>query len=101
MPSYATDRKIRILTERIGTDWKLQVGSKSIDAAYTELIGDKRKNLFCKVKPKTKEQLDEMVEGYEFKLMSEFLEQIIGTAYDQYLLHREDSRKSLADQYVS
>ena len=37
-----------------------------------------------------------MVEGYEFKFMSEFLEQIIDQSYQKYQKIQEESRVALA-----
>lgn len=97
--SYATERKLRILKEKVGTDWQEQYGGRSIDSAYNEVIGDVRKNLFCKVDPDIKRKVDELVEGYDLK-MSELIEILIVREYDAFTHRTEDYTEDLAEQFA-
>lgn len=58
--SYATERKIRIIEDKLGPNWKEQRVGQSIDAIYNDLVGDTRKNLFCKINASVKDRLDEI-----------------------------------------
>ena len=59
MASYPTLRKMRIIEEELGADWKKQHAGKSVDAIYNMVTGDVRKNLFCKISPEIKDKLEE------------------------------------------
>lgn len=97
--SYATERKLRILKERIGKDWKEQYGNRSIDSVYNEVIGDIRKNLFCKVDPDIKRKVDELTLSYDIK-MSELIERLIDREYDDFKHRTEDYTEDLAEQFA-
>ncbi len=81
--SYATERKIRILEEKLGLDWKKIHSGRSVDAVYNEIMGDTRKNLFCKIRPNTKTKLDEMVDNYDVG-MAELVEKLIEDEYGRF-----------------
>ncbi len=98
--SYATERKIRILTEKLGENWQEQCGGRSIDAVYNEVIGDNRKNLFCKVDPEVKRKVDELTEGYDIK-MSELVERLIEKEYDLFKQRTENYSEDLANEFAS
>ena len=98
--SYATERKIRILEEKIGQDWKKQYPGKSVDAVYNEIMGDNRKNLFCKVNPVTKTKLDEMVDNYDMG-MAELVEQLIEDEYSRFAEKSRKVSKNLASEFTS
>jgi len=74
--SYATQRKIRIIEERLGSDWADQRPGLSIDAIYNQIIGDDRKNLFCKISGSAKDNLDTMTQFHKTG-MAEFIESLI------------------------
>ncbi len=78
--SYATERKIRIIEEKLGPTWKEQRVGQSIDAVYNDLVGDTRKNLFCKINASVKDRLDEMTSAYRTG-MAEFIEHLIEAEY--------------------
>jgi len=98
--SYATERKIRILNEKLGTDWQEKYKGRSIDAVYNEISGDLRKNLFCKVDPVIKQKVDELVDGYDIK-MSELIERLIEREYEAYKHRTEDYSEDLATQFAN
>jgi len=98
--SYATERKIRIITEKLGEDWRKQHPGKSIDAIYNVVMGDERKNLFCKVDPQTKLQLDEMVEYHDMQ-MSSLVEKLVQEEYDRYTQERDARVSHMASQFAS
>ena len=100
MASYATNRKKRIIEKEVGTDWQERYPGKSIDAVYNIVIGDERKNLFCKVSPVTKSQLDEMVEFHDMK-MAEMVEKLVQEEYDRYVTERDGNVNKLAAQFAS
>ena len=100
MASYATERKIRILKERLGADWETKIAPKRIDRAYNELVGDQRKNLFCKLRPDCKTRLDEMVDERDM-VMSEFVESLIDREWDRFVQEREALEKDLAKQFAN
>lgn len=97
--SYATRRKIRIIEKELGADWKNQHSGKSIDAIYNIVMGDVRKNLFCKVDPETKEKLDEMVE-YNDMQMSSLVERLVREEYDRYTQDRDARVAHIASQFA-
>ena len=96
--SYATARKIRILEERVGKNWKDQYPGRSIDAVYNEVVGDTRKNLFCKIDPVVKDQVDELVVGYDVK-MAELIERLIREEHDRFKQREEKYSEDLATQF--
>lgn len=96
--SYATKRKLRIIQEKVGPEWRAKYGDRSIDSIYNELIGDNRKNLFCKIDPTRKAQLDEMVEFYD-QSMSEFIEQTIDREYSRYAQNKSTIVADLTKQF--
>jgi len=97
--SYATRRKIRIIEKELGADWENQHSGKSIDAIYNIVMGDFRKNLFCKVDPETKTKLDEMVE-YNDMQMSSLVEKLVREEYDRYTHDRDARADHLASQFA-
>lgn len=98
--SYATKRKIRIIEKELGEDWRKQHPNKSIDAIYNIVMGDSRKNLFCKVDPETKEQLDEMVEYHDMQ-MSSLVEKLVQEEYDRYTQERDARVSHIASQFAN
>lgn len=97
-PSYATARKLRIIEQKLGADWRTQKPGLSIDAIYNEVVGDERKNLFCKVQPATKRKIDEMVIHYEVK-MSDLIEQLVSEEYERYIETRHRQVKEVAKDF--
>lgn len=97
--SYATERKLRILTEKIGANWQEQHNNRSIDSVYNEVMGDVRKNLFCKVDPEIKRKVDELTDGYDIK-MSELIEILIEREYDSFKHRTENYTEDLAEQFA-
>ena len=97
--SYATKRKKRIIEEKLGADWETQYPGKSIDAVYNIVTGDTRKNLFCKVRPEVKSQLDEMVEYHDLK-MAEMVEKLVQEEYDRFVAAKEDDVNRVASQFA-
>ena len=81
--SYATDRKIRKIKEHFGPTWTKELEGRSIDAVYNEVVGDTRKNLFCKIDSRVKTRLDEMVSHHGVK-MAELVEQMIEAEYSRF-----------------
>jgi hypothetical protein len=98
--SYATERKKRIIEEELGSDWKNQHPSKSIDAIYNIVTGDSRKNLFCKVSPAVKTKLDEMVDFHDIN-MAELVERLVLREYSRYELERDHRTANVASQYAT
>ena len=98
--SYATSRKIRILEEKVGKDWKKQYPGQSVDAVFNHIMGDTRKNLFCKIEPTVKAQLDEMVDSYDLR-MSELVERLIRAEYSRYAENRKQMSEDLANEFTS
>lgn len=97
--SYATERKIRIIRETLGEDWETKTSGRSIDAVYNEVVGDGRKNLFCKIRPEAKARLDEMVDEYDVK-MAELVEQLIDNEYRRFLSERDSLGSELMNQFT-
>lgn len=96
--SYATERKLKIIREQLGDDWQEQRPGQSIDAVYNDLMGDRRKTLFCKIDPRVKEHLDEMTKDHQVKI-AEFLEGLIEKQYTKHVEERERMVATLARQY--
>ena len=97
--SYATERKLRIIREKYGTEMNVLLENKSVDALYSEVIGDKRKNLFCKISPETKSMVDEMIEQHDIT-MAIFIEAIIRMEYDRFLNSETERVQYLAQQFT-
>lgn len=97
--SYATRRKLRIIKEQLGADWQDQHPGESIDAVYNIVTGDKRKNLFCKIDPAVKGQLDEMVVHHDIK-MAELVEKLVREEYDRYAQDRDARVNHMASQFA-
>ena len=98
--SYATERKIRILKDKLGDDWKKQYPGRSVDSVYNEIIGDTRKNLFCKIDPLVKSQLDEMVDSYEVR-MAELVERLIQDEYERFSEGQLQASQDLASEFTA
>lgn len=96
--SPATARKIKIIEDHFGDDWK-SLG-KSIDALYNEAVGDNRKNLFCKIEPETKERLDEMLDFYNVKLAM-FMERLIEAEYKTYTNNKSAIKEAFVKQFTN
>ncbi len=99
-PSYATARKIRIIEKKYGPEWRLRYPNRKIDSIYNEVIGDTRKNLFCKIDSQIKDNLDEMVEFHKTS-MSEFVEQLITAEYDRYLHNKKVQSQKFVEAVTS
>lgn len=97
--SHATFRKIRIIEEKFGKDWQTDYPDKSVDAMYNLIIGDKRKNLFCKVNPETKDKLDQMVD-YHGIMMSELVEKLVKEEYDRFVVVLNTKVSEMASQFA-
>lgn len=97
--SYATIRKIKIIEKEFGSNWKSQHKGKSIDAVYNMIIGDTRKNLFCKIDPEIKQCLDEMVDYHDVK-MAELVEKLIEEEYDRFVTMRDAKVAEMASQFT-
>jgi len=97
--SYATRRKLRIINEQLGADWQDQHPDKTIDAIYNVVTGDKRKNLFCKIDPVVKTQLDEMVDYHDIK-MAALVEKLVREEYDRYAQDRDARVDHVASQFA-
>jgi hypothetical protein len=98
MSSYATQRKIRLITDRYGENWAERFPDRSIDSIFIELTGDRRKNLFCKIRPELKDKLDEMVTFRQLS-MAELVEQIITEAHTRFVGDKSKVVTSLQDEY--
>lgn len=98
--SYATARKIRIIKEKLGDTWEQTAAGRRIDAVYNELVGDNRKNLFCKLQVSTKAKLDEMVDDSDTK-MAEFLEALINREYERFLREKNVQNQNIVNQFGS
>lgn len=98
MASYATERKIRIISEKLGDNWREHLNGRSIDSFYNELVGDTRKNLFCKLRPEVKSKLDELVDEHDMK-MAEYVEILIEEAYARFETERDNIGKVLSGQF--
>lgn len=91
MSSYATERKIKKLREKFGDDWEQHLEGRSIDRAYSELVGDTRVHFYCKMKPTTKEMLDFLLEQSGSKA-GPYIERLIRKAHQE---HMERMQKNL------
>ncbi len=98
--SYATRRKIRIITRELGENWQEQHAGKSIDAIYNIVMGDNRKNLFCKINPEVKTKLDEMVETNDMQ-MSSLVERLVIEEYDRYKQDLDARIAHVASQFAT
>jgi len=97
--SYATKRKLRIIQERLGDDWRDDNPEISIDALYNQVVGDRRRNLFCKIDPDIKSQLDEMADSYDVK-MAELVERLVQEEYRKFVRNRAELVNDLASQFA-
>ena len=97
--SYATQRKIKIIEEKLGSNWRELHPDASIDRVYNLINGDTRKNLFCKVNPDVKAKLDEMVVEYDVE-MAHLVEQMIESAYENFQEQRTQFADKLAGQFA-
>ncbi len=98
--SYATKRKMRIIIRKLGSDWQLEYPGKSVDAVYNVVIGDTRKNLFCKISPEVKKQLDEMVRYHDVK-MSKMVEKLVQEEYDKFVSVRDSRVDDVASHFAA
>lgn len=98
--SYATARKIKILEKEVGIDWKKKYPGRSVDSVYNQIMGDDRKNLFCKINPVIKGQLDEMVDIYDVR-MAELVERLIEAEYDRFRHQKRKVSEDLANEFTS
>ncbi len=96
--SYATDRKIRIITEKLGEDWATRCAGESIDAVYTRVTGDDRKNLFCKIPATTKYQLAAMSKVHRVTI-AEFVEQMINAEWTRYQRRIAAGEQQMLDEF--
>jgi len=96
--SYATERKIRIIEKELGADWKTQRPDQSIDAIYNSIVGDTRKNLFCKIQATAKDKLDEMTGAHKVG-MAEFVEQMIDAEYARFTSRRSEGEQALLKEF--
>lgn len=96
--SYATRRKIRKIEEALGPDWQKLVGDRSIDSVYNDVVGDTRKNLFCKVESSVKEKLDEMVEHHRTR-MAEFIEHLIISEWARFQERQREGEENLLREF--
>jgi hypothetical protein len=88
-------RKIRIITETFGPDWRDKFTGKAIDAIYNIAIHDDRKSVFFKTQPIRKDRLAEMVDYYDTTL-GDFLGIMIDDYFDRYL----EQRKKILNEMV-
>jgi len=98
MASYATNRKLRIITERCGYEWRDTYPDRSIDSVYNELVGDDRKTLFCKLSCDSKDKIDQMLSGYNVEVAA-LLEQWIDEKYKDFSKREQSSIVGLAKDY--
>jgi len=98
--SYATKRKMRIIILKLGPDWQLDFPGKSVDAVYNVVIGDTRKNLFCKISPEVKKQLDEMVRYHDVK-MAELVEKLVQGEYAKFVAVRDSRVADVASHFAA
>lgn len=98
MYSYATIRKIRIIEEKFGSDWKTTHPGLSIDAAYNQVVGDTRKNLFCKIDSSTKGLLDEMI-GFHKIGMAEFVEALIEAEWSRHSSRLKETEQRIQTEF--
>jgi hypothetical protein len=96
--SYATQRKIRIIEERLGPNWADRFPGKSIDAIYNELVGDDRKNLFCKIDSDIKDRLDTMTQFHKTG-MADFIEVLIQAEWLRFSERTADTERQLLDEF--
>jgi hypothetical protein len=96
--SYATLRKIRIIEERLGPEWALAHPNESIDSVYNTLMGDDRKNLFCKISKSSKDQLDEMTTFYKTG-MADFIEALIRAEWDRHNQRTDELARRLIGDF--
>lgn len=97
--SYATKRTLRIIQEKLGDDWRDNNPEISIDALYNQVVGDRRRNLFCKIDPDIKSQLDEMADSYDVK-MAELVERLVQEEYLKFIRNRAELVNDLASQFA-
>lgn len=97
--SYATERKIRIITEKLGEQWRDQYPNKSIDAIYNDLVGDTRKNLFCKIDSDVKDKLDAMTEFHKTG-MAEFVEQLVKSAWKRHIDLQAETETQMLEEFT-
>lgn len=97
--SSATRRKIAIITKNVGPNWRELYPHRKIDSIYNEIVGDNRKNLFCKIRPETKTRLDEMVDHYGIP-MSELIQRLIDDHFADFEHERNVAVEQIVQQYT-
>src|ERR1700744_4684332 len=97
--SYATLRKIRIIKEKLGEGFDFQADGRRIDAIYNDVVGDRRENLFCKIAPDAKAQLDELRQPYAVGMV-EFVKKLIMDRYQRYLNDQAVRRLKISQDYT-
>ena len=96
--SIATQRKIDIIIEKLGNNWKDQYPNKSVNFVYNTLINDSRKNLYCKISSDSRKKLDTLLNEYDAKL-TDFLETLITKEYYEYEKKKAEHTARLAKQF--
>lgn len=99
MTSYATTRKLKIIEDKLGSDWRASHPGMSIDRIYNTVTGDERKNLFCKINPRVKAKIDEMVREYDVD-MAELIERMIEDKYETFVIGKSAYVTKLASQFA-
>lgn len=98
MHSITTRRKIQKIEEILGSDWKQKSPDTSIDTLYTQLMGDDRENLFCKVGPGTKQMLKELSSESD-QSMANVIQNLITKAHREMKKRQQDDARELAKQF--
>lgn len=98
--SYATKRKINIINETLGDGYQWpnvppQYDGMSIDSLYSKLIGDERVNMFFKVSPTTKEQIDHLSKTMGMT-KAELMEHLVNQYHDVHLRTQRENATQMA-----
>lgn len=101
MPSVSTQRKIKIIENHYqkSIDEIRKDNHSSIDEMYNTVVGDNRKNFFCKVSVETKDKIDMLLEAYQLK-NSEFLEILVEKEYIQFQQKEKERYETMKQIYT-
>ena len=91
-------RKIRIIGNIFGSNWREQHPGMAIDAVYNLAIRDERKSVFCKINKDQKQKLMEMIAHYDIT-MGDFISMMIDIHFEQYTEQRLNIVSGIADDY--
>ena len=78
--SWAMSRKLKIIEEKFGTDWKEQFPGYSVNKVYNIACNDNRKCIYVRVSEDIKNMLTVLTDAYEIN-NDQLIENLIRNEY--------------------